>query len=63
MNKKWKLTVHHWEGQNIVETIAIGKTKSETIKNWFFQHYRGRIPDGACLPGRDLIQKQWIISS
>jgi len=58
-NNKWKLTVHYWQGQTIIETLAVGKTKKETLMNWFFQYYKGNIPRGACLPS-NTIQKEFV---
>ena len=56
------LSVSYWDGQEIKETFAVGKTKKETLTNWFFQRYGGEIPDGACLPSkRDLISLKWSL--
>jgi hypothetical protein len=59
--KKWSLAVSYWRGQEIYETFAIGNTKAETIKNFFFQYYEGNVPEGARLPsGRNLIFLSWV---
>ena len=61
IKNRWSLAVSYWRGQEIAETFSVGKTKKEALKNWFFQYYEGKIPEGACLPsGRDLIFLSWV---
>jgi hypothetical protein len=61
IKNRWSLAVAYWRGKEIMETFSVGKTKKEALKNWFFQYYGGRIPEGACLPSdRDTIFVSWV---
>jgi hypothetical protein len=58
---RWSLAVSYWRGKEILETFAAGNTKKEALKNWFFQYYEGKVPEGACLPSkRDTIFVSWV---
>jgi hypothetical protein len=61
IKNRWSLAVSYWRGREIMETFSVGKTKKEALKNWFFQYYGGRIPEGACFPSdRDTIFVSWV---
>jgi hypothetical protein len=44
------------------ETFAAGRTKAETLKNWFFQYYHanfnGRMPAKPCIP-KNAVSVTW----
>jgi hypothetical protein len=61
IKNRWSLAVAYWRGKEILETFSVGNTKKEALRNWFFQYYGGKIPEGASLPcERDTIFVSWV---
>lgn len=40
------------------ETFAAGRSKAETLLNWYFQYYRGQLPESPRIP-KDAITIEW----
>ena len=61
IKNKWSLAVSYWRGQDILETFAAGKTKKQTLNNWYAQYYQGNVPENPRFPSsRDMIFLSWV---
>lgn len=57
---RWSLCVEYWskEDNQKLTTFAVGKTRKETLRNWFLQRYKGRLPENPEIP-KDAYSVAW----